>query len=169
VNEFQASVGWTKYRSLENAQSVVLAVEKAGDDPTDPQSYHRAFANMQEYLEPVSQPVAAPAPESVVAAAPAPQVATAAPVVRPSNTARVATGLNNDNQFNPEVEAAPVQVPGVRLTMPDGKKQVMTLQEWNRQSSEFQKRVLRSSANTAQIEALYDAEDSRKAAARGGR
>jgi hypothetical protein len=50
VNEFQASVDWAKYRSNENAQSVILAVERAGDDPTDPASYQRAFLNMQQFL-----------------------------------------------------------------------------------------------------------------------
>src|ERR1700678_3124563 len=65
VNEFQASVDWAKYRSNENAQSVILAVERANSDPTDPQSYHAAFMQMRGFLEPV---VSAAAPHAEVPA-----------------------------------------------------------------------------------------------------
>jgi len=167
VNEFQASVDWTKYRSDENAKSVILAVERAADDPTDPASYQRAFHNMRDYLEPVSQPVAAPVP----AVEPAPVVVEQpkAPAVRPATTARIATGLNNDNQFNPEVEAAPVKVQGVRIVMPSGKTEVLTLAAYDKLSTDVQKRILRNGSNQAAIEALTVAEDQAKAARRGGR
>jgi hypothetical protein len=164
LNAFQLSVDWSKYRSQAAAESIILAVQKAGDDPTDPQSYHRAFLAMKEFLEPVV-PVAAPVVE---VPAPAP-VAAAAPAVPKVRTVGVSTGFSNadlTSSNDPFEVVAPTQTTGVRLTMPNGQKQVMTLQEWNRQSSEFQKRVLRSSANVAQIEALYDAEDQRRAAAR---
>ena len=90
VNEFQASVGWTKYRSLENAQSVVLAVEKAGDDPTDPQSYHRAFGNMHSSLSPWSQRQSQQNLTPVLA--PAPVAAAAAPAVRPAQHGKGCNG-----------------------------------------------------------------------------
>jgi hypothetical protein len=38
----------------------------------------------------------------------------------------------------------------------DGKAQIITLQAWENQSSDFQKRVLRSQSNASQIEALYN-------------
>jgi len=165
VNEFQASVGWAKYRSDENAKSVILAVERAADDPTDPASYQRAFHNMRDYLEPVSQPVAAPVP----AVEPAPVVVEQpkAPAVRPANTARVATGLNNDNQFNPEMEAAPVKVQGQVFTMPDGKKQVLTGLDLQRMGTDTMKRLLRSPDNARKADILWQQLEDAKAAARG--
>ena len=169
VNEFQASMDWTKYRSAENAQSVVLAVERAGDDPTDPASYQRAFNNMQQFLEPVVVTPAPVAEVSTPAPAPAPVAATPAPAV--SRVAYgVPTGISDVDAFNgtDPFEIQPTKVVGVRI-VDGGKTTVMTLGEWNKMSSDSQKRILRSSANAAQIEALYEAADAAKAAARGGR
>jgi hypothetical protein len=166
VNEFQASVDWAKYRSNENAQSVILAVERAADDPTDPASYQRAFNNMKEFLVPVAmEPIPAPAP-APVAATPAP----ATPAVRPANTSRIATGLSNADQTSLEdpVFEQPIKVVGVKLLI-DGKSQMMDFRSWDRLSSDSQKKILRNSANAAAINALYDAENERRAAARGGR
>jgi hypothetical protein len=173
VNEFQASVDWAKYRSNENAQSVILAVERAGDDPTDPASYQRAFLNMQQFLEPVVPATAAATVEPTPAPAPAPKAATPAPVtpaVRPANTARIATGLSNADQTSLEdpVFEQPIKVVGVKLLI-DGKSQVMDFRSWDHLSSDSQKKILRNSANAAAINALYDAENERRAAARSAR
>jgi hypothetical protein len=173
VGEFQSTVGWAKYRSNENAQSVILAVERAGDDPTDPASYARAFANMQQFLEPV-MPVAAPVAATVEPTpAPAPVAAApkaAAPAVRPATTARIATGLSNADETSLEnpVFEQPIKVVGVKLLI-DGKSQVMDFRSWDRLPSETQKKILRNGANAASINALYDAENERRAAARSGR
>jgi hypothetical protein len=171
LNTFQLSVDWSKYRSNENAKSVVLAVERAGDDPTDPQSYHRAFHNMEQFLEPVAAaPVAAtveptPAPAPV---APAPK---AAPAVHPSQRVGISTGLSISDETsleNPAFEP-PIKVVGVKLVMPDGKTQVMTFAAYDRLSTDVQKRILRNAANANAVESLYTAENERRAAARGGR
>jgi hypothetical protein len=54
--------------------------------------------------------------------------------------------------------------------MIDNKIQAMTLQSWERLSSDAQKRILRNSANAAAIETLYTADNAaRQAAARSGR
>ena len=171
VNEFQASVDWAKYRSNENAQSVILAVERAADDPTDPASYQRAFSAMKAFLEPAAVaevPAAAPAP---VVEQPQPAAPKAAvPAVRPATTARIATGLNNADETsleNPAFEQ-PIKVVGVKLVI-DGKNQVMDFRSYDRLPSETQKKILRNGANAAAIEALYAAENERRAAARSGR
>jgi hypothetical protein len=154
----------------ENAVAMMSWIAKSGRSPLEEQTWEVAWQSLRSYLvteTPAAEiPAPAPAPAPVVTA---PVAVAAAPAVPPSNAGRFGTGLSSADSFNPEVEAMPAKVAGVRLTMSDGTKQVMTLQEWNRQSSEFQKRVLRSSANAAQIEALYDAEDQRKAAVRSGR
>lgn len=173
LNTFQLSVDWSKYRTNENAKSVVLAVERAGADPTDPQSYHDAFSRMRDYLEPISQPVAAAPVAATVEPTPAPVAAAsapAAPVVRPSTVTRLGTGFSNadSTSTNDPFEAQPTKVVGVRI-IDGGKTTVMTLGEWNKLASDTQKRILRSSQNSAQIEALYEAADAAKAAARSGR
>jgi hypothetical protein len=91
-----------------------------------------------------------------------------APAVR---TVGISTGwLSSADQFSEEspIEVAPAKVQGVRLTI-DGKAVVMDLRTWDRQSSDFQKRALRNGSNAVAINALYLAEDERKAAARNGR
>src|SRR5580692_5943752 len=47
LNAFQLSADWAKYRSHANAESVVLAVERLGLSPAEPQSYHTAFQHMK--------------------------------------------------------------------------------------------------------------------------
>jgi hypothetical protein len=165
VNEFQASVDWTKYRSNENAQSVILAVERAADDPTDPASYQRAFLNMRDYLEPVKPATAAATVESIPAAA----VVAPAPAIRPAQRAGISTGLSNVDQTSLEnpVFEQPIKVVGVKLLI-DGKTQVMDFRSWDRLPSDRQKAILRNSSNVAAIEALYTAENERRAAARSG-
>lgn len=162
LNGFQLSVDWSKYRSEENAKSIVLAVERAGDDPTDPASYHRAFHNMEQFLEPVVPAAAAPAPAPVPAVVEQPRT----PAVRSTRTVGVPSGLNSDNVFNPEVEAAPTKVAGVRLVMPDGKTQVTTLRDWDRLPSDTQRRILKNQSNARAVDALYQ-EQQELAAARG--
>jgi hypothetical protein len=158
-----------RYRSQENNESLILAVGRAADDETDPDSYMRAFAKLRDVMDPV-MPATAPA-AAVPAPTPAPveQPKRAGPAIRPANANRIGTGLSSADSFNPEVEAAPTKVAGVRLVMPNGQTKVMTLADWNKQSSEFQKRVLRNGSNAAQINALYDAEDQKRTAARSGR
>jgi hypothetical protein len=126
VNQFQTNVGWQKYRSQENAESVVLAVQKANDDPTDSASYLKAFNNMKDFLVPVEPVVAAAAPVTEVPApAPAPVVVTPAPAVPPSSTGRVGTGISNADVFNEEPVFEQPKVQGVRLTI-DGKPKSWT-------------------------------------------
>ena len=58
---------------------------------------------------------------------------------------------------------------GVKIVMPDGKTQVMTLAAYDRLGTDVQKRILRNGSNQAAIEALTIADDQAKAARRGGR
>jgi hypothetical protein len=157
VSEFQASVDWSRYRSNENAQSVILAVERAGDDPTDPAAYQRAFANMQQFLEPVV--TAAATVEPIPAPAPAPVAAVpAAPKVRPANTARIATGLSNaDVTFDDDIFAAPAP-------LNNGPK-FYTAAELDRMPAEQMRKLLRSPVMAKRIDAVYE----EAAASRGRR
>jgi hypothetical protein len=66
--EFQRTAEWQKFRSKENAETLVLAVHKANLDPRDPASFHRAFADMREFIQPVA--VVAPAPPAPAQQAP---------------------------------------------------------------------------------------------------
>jgi hypothetical protein len=165
LNAFQLSADWAKYRSHANAESVVLAVERLGLSPAEPQSYHTAFQHMKAVLEPVVAAEPAPTPDPT----PAPVAATpAVPTARAAQHVGVSTGISDANAFNgPDpFEVAPKTV-GVKIVS-DNKTQVMTLEVWSRLSSDAQKRILRSSANAAAIETLYTADNAaRQAAARG--
>jgi hypothetical protein len=168
IADFTASAGWNKYRSKENAESIVLAVTKAGDDPTDVASYHKAFAAMKAFIEPVAQPVVPatvdPTPEPVVA-----PVAAAA-TARTAQRVGIATGLSlqdGGDDYQP-VEPVRSTVQGVKLII-DGKAQVMTLRVWDSLPSETQRRVLRNNANAAAVNALYEAQAVEQAARRSQR
>jgi hypothetical protein len=171
VNEFQASVDWAKYRSDENAKSVILAVERANDDPTDPASYLRAMTNMKEFLVPVAAaPVTATVEPTPASVAPAPKAPAPAPAVRPSQRVGISTGLSSSDETsleNPAFEQ-PIKTVGVKLLI-DGKTTVMDFRSYDRLSSDVQKKILRNGSNQAAIEALYAAENERRAAARSGR
>jgi hypothetical protein len=157
LNAFQLSADWAKYRgNPENAKSIVLAVERAGDSPADPASYHRAFANMQQFLEPVvAEPVAV-----VPAPAPAP-VAVAS--VRPRSTPLIATGLSNADGGNDYTPTAPlgqtpkgIVVDGVRVT---------SIAQWDKIPSSKQRRILMQPALNLIVNQMYE----QQAAVRSGR
>jgi hypothetical protein len=167
LNAFQLSADWAKYRSHANAESVVLAVERLGLSPAEPQSYHTAFQHMKAVLEPVVAADPAPTPDPT----PAPVAATpAVPTARGAQHVGVSTGISDANAFNgPDpFEVAPAKVLGVKLIV-DNKTVVMTLQAWNQLPSEKQRRILNNASNANAVESLYLAEDARKVAARSGR
>jgi hypothetical protein len=153
-----------KYRANpENAKSLVLAISRAGDDPSDPASYQRAFVAMKDFLEPVvaAEPIAAPAPVPVVAA-PAPAVAST-----PTHHAvGVASGLSDANAFNgPDPFEVQPKVKGMKLVI-DGKTVVMDLRTWDRQGSDFQKRALRNPNNATIVNQMYDEQAAQQLARR---
>jgi hypothetical protein len=80
----------------------------------------------------------------------------------------VPTGLSSADTFNEEPVAVAAKVQDVRIVL-DGKTQVVDLRTWDRIPSDVQKRNLRNPANASAIDALYRAEDERRAAARGAR
>jgi hypothetical protein len=127
----------------DNAAAMVKWVEKSGRNPVDAMTWELAWTALKPYI----------APEVVVEAVSAP-----APVAAPA-PARVAAGvpvaLSDVDQFNDEPVVVAAQVHGAKIVI-DGKAQIITLQAWENQSSDFQKRVLRSQSNASQIEALYN-------------
>jgi DNA-binding Lrp family transcriptional regulator len=163
LNAFQLSADWAKYRSKENAESIVLAVSRAGSDPTDPQSFHAAFAQMREFLVPVIPEkiaeVSVPTPvQAAVAVIPEPAVrATRVPM---------ASGLSFADGGDAYEPAPPLKtVQGVRLVI-DGKNQFMDVRAWDRLSTDVQKRVLRNPANANAIDSLWAAQEQEQAARR---
>jgi len=169
LNAFQLSADWAKYRSKENAESIVLAVSRAGSDPTDPQSFHAAFSQMKEFLIPVqaaetvANPVPAPTVEPVAAVAVIPE-----PAVR-ANAPRFATGLSSsDSSFSEEAAPEPVR-PGQVFTMPDGTKKVFTAHDLERMPSDAMKRLLRAPANAQKADILFSQQEQEKAARMGRR
>jgi hypothetical protein len=162
LNAFQLSADWAKYRSHANAESVVLAVERLGLSPAEPQSYHTAFQHMKAVLEPVVAEVPAPVP---VVAAPV----VAAPAVSPTTTRHavgVATGLSSFDGGEDYTPAAPLaKTQGMKLVI-DGKTVVMDLRTWDRQGSDFQKRALRNPANAAIVNQMYDEQAAQQLARR---
>lgn len=143
--------------SEENAVAMVSFVQKSCRNPADAQSWESAWQSLRPYIGSEATP-ATEASVVVSAPAPAPVIVTPAPAVRPSSTGRVGTGISNADVFNDEpVFEQPAKVQGVRLII-DGKAVVMDLRTWDRQSSDFQKRVLRNRANAAAINALYEAQ-----------
>jgi hypothetical protein len=160
IADFTASAGWNKYRSKENAESIVLAVTKAGDDPTDVASYHRAFSAMKAFIEEVNPNPVAEQPKAAVAAP--------APAVRAANTPRLATGLSSQDGEEDYTPAAPLNaqpsvgivVNGVRIT---------SIAQWDRLSSDAQKRVLRNPSFATVVNRMYDDQAAQQRAARSGR
>lgn len=141
-----------------NAAAMTSWVAKSKRNPADGKTWEAAWQALKPYLLPDEAEATAPAP------APAP---VAAPAVRTKSTARVGTGLSNADVFNEEPVVAPVAVQGVKLVI-DGKAVVMDLRSWERQSSDLQKRALRNASNASAIDALYRADENRKAT-RGGK
>jgi hypothetical protein len=168
-NAVQSALSLFKQRHSEfvlgddNAAAMVSWVIKSKRNPASGATWEAAWSALKPLLLPDEAEVAAPAP-APVAAAPAPKAA-AVPTVRRGG---VATGLSSADSFNPEVEAAPVKVQGVKLLV-DGRAVVMDLRTWDRQSSDFQKRALRNPNNAAAVNALYERQAQELAAARGGR
>jgi hypothetical protein len=163
----------TRYRTQANNESLILAIHRANDDETDPEAYMRAFTKMRDVMEPVVAAEPTPVVVAVPAPAPAPVVpapAPATPAIRPAQRAGISTGLSNADQTSLEnpVFEQPIKVVGVKLLI-DGKSQMMDFRSWDRLSSDSQKKILRNSANAAAINALYDAENERRAAARSAR
>jgi TRAP-type C4-dicarboxylate transport system substrate-binding protein len=60
------------------------------------------------------------------------------------------------------------KVQGVKLTI-DGKVQIVDLRGWDRLPSEQQRRILKNQNNARAVDALYQEQQERKAAARVGR
>jgi hypothetical protein len=164
LNAFQLSADWAKYRSHANAESVVLAISRAGDDPSDPASYQRAFVAMRDFLEPlVTATVEVPAPAPVVAQ---PKVAPVESTTVTRRAVGVPTGFSNADSTSDDLFVEPTKVAGVRIVMPSGKTEVLTLAAYDRLSTDVQKRILKNGSNAAAIEALTVAEDARRMAAR---
>jgi len=154
-----------KYRANpENAKSLVLAISRAGDDPSDPASYQRAFVAMRDFLEPlVTATVEVPAPAPVVAQ---PKVAPVESTTVTRRAVGVPTGFSNADSTSDDLFVEPTKVAGVRIVMPSGKTEVLTLAAYDRLSTDVQKRILKNGSNAAAIEALTVAEDARRMAAR---
>jgi hypothetical protein len=153
IADFTASAGWNKYRSKENAESIVLAVTKAGDDPTDVASYHKAFAAMKAFIEPVAQPVVAatvdPMPAPVVEQ---PKAAAAAPA-RTAQRVGIPTGLSNADGGGEDIRPEPQNVAPVGIVV--GGTRITSVAQWDRVPSDMQKRVLRNPASARIIDSLY--------------
>jgi hypothetical protein len=167
LNAFQLSADWAKYRSKENAESIVLAVSRAGSDPTDPQSFHAAFAQMREFLVPeIPEKIAevsVPTPvQAAVAVIPEPAVrATRVPM---------ASGLSFADGGDAYEPAPPLKtVQGQVFTLPDGKKQVFTARDLERMNSDLLKRLLRAPANAQKADILYQQSEDEKLARMGAR
>jgi hypothetical protein len=165
LSEFQASVNWTKFRSEENAKSMVLAVGRAGDDPTDPQSYHRAFANMQQFLEPVVPATAAATVEPTPTPAPvvAPVVVPPAPAVRPGNVTRPATGLSNADILSSDSPIEPV------VQANAGPNQGWTFEKIEKLPTDQYRRIVRDPKMAQLFDRILQAHEEKRAAARRGR
>jgi hypothetical protein len=153
----------------DTAAALVKWVGKSGRNPSDSQTWELAWQALKPYLAAPAPEVPAPAP--VVAPVAAATAAAAPAEPAPTRRYPIATGLSSVDGGEDYTPAAPLNAGvknGVRLTI-DGKTQVMDLRTWDRLPSDTQKRVLRNSANAAAVNAMYLAEDERKAAARSGR
>jgi hypothetical protein len=151
--------------SESNAVALVKWVEKSGRNPVDAQTWEAAWQALKPYLAvEAPTPAATESVAEVPAPAPAPAPVAAAPV---RVAAGVPSGLSDADAFNgPDPFEVQPKVIGVKLLI-DNKVQTVTLQSWERLSSDAQKRILRNSANAASIESLYTANDAaRQAAAR---
>jgi hypothetical protein len=163
IAQWQASVNWQRYRNHDNAATIVAAVDKASDDPRDPQSYQRAFERMKDYLVPVAQPAAVSvAPVEEVA----PVVAAPAPVpARAMQPAMIATGLSSiDASSEPAIEPVSVVKKGQRFIV-NGKVQILNVVDLDKMRGDDLKRLLSNRANAAAANILYE-EQSREQAAR---
>jgi hypothetical protein len=149
-----------------NATAMVAWVEKSGRSPVDAQSWELAWAALKPYIAAEPAPIVAQVPAPAPTPGPAAAPVAAVPAVR--HASGVPTGLSNADVFNEEPIALAPKVQGVRVVI-DGKTQVVDLRTWDRIPSDVQKRALRNSSNASAIDALYRAEDERKAAARSGR
>ena len=151
-------------RGEDNAAAMVRWVEKSGLNPGDGQTWEKAWMALRPYIAPE---LSAPVVEAVAEVAPAPAPVAAIPAPK-RRVGGIPTGLSNiDNTSTDEPFVAPV-VQGVKLVI-DGKATMMDLRSWNRLPSDAQKRILRNATNASAIDALYRADDDRKAAARSGR
>ncbi len=144
-----------------NAAAMVAWVEKSGRSPVDAQSWELAWAALKPYISAEPAPTVAEVPAPAPTPAPAAAPVAAVPAVR--HASGVPTGLSNADVFNEEPIALAPKVQGVRVVI-DGKTQVVDLRTWDRIPSDVQKRALRNSSNASAIDALYRAEDERKAA-----
>lgn len=139
-----------------NAVAMLKWVEKSKRNPADGATWEAAWTALKPYLLPDEAEVA-PAPAPVV------EQPKAAPAVRSASASRVGTGLSNADVFNEEPVVVPTTVQGVKLVI-DGKTQVIDLRGWDRLTSDAQKRLLRNASNASAIDALYRADEERKAA-----
>jgi hypothetical protein len=170
-NAVQSALSLFKQRHSEfvlsdaNAVAMCSWVEKSKRNPASGATWEAAWTALKPFLLP-DEATAAPAAAPVAAVPPPAPVVKAAPTVRRGG---VATGLSNaDIIADDDIFAAPVKVQGVKLLI-DDKAVVMDLRSWDRLPSDKQKVILRNSANSAAITALYVADDERKAAARSAR
>src|SRR6202451_1461341 len=155
--------------SNENAIAMMSWIGKSGRSPLEVQTWESAWQSLKPYLSPESPAAEVPAPAVAPVVVEQPKAAPA-PAVRPAQRAGTSTGLSNFDQTSSEdpVFEEPIKVMGVKLLV-DGKTQVMDYRSWERLSSDSQKKILRNSANASAINALYDAENERRAIARSGR
>jgi hypothetical protein len=165
IADFTASAGWNKYRSKENAESIVLAVTKAGDDPTDVASYHKALERMRDFISEVkpNAPVVAatvdPTPPPVVA----PVVVPPAPAVRPSNVTRPATGLSNADILSSDSPIEPV------VQANAGPNQGWTFEKIEKLPTDQYRRIVRDPKMAQLFDRILQAHEEKRAAARRGR
>ncbi len=149
--EFQSSVDWRNYRSAENAKTLVLAVEKMNADPTDPESYRRAFERVRDLLDVVMpvEPAPTPVEQPKVAHVPAPVAA-----LHKMPHVPIATGLSSiDGTDDSPTEPLTTNAP-----------KFYTAAELDRMDSATMRKLLRNPAMARKVDAVYE-----EAAARRGR
>jgi hypothetical protein len=134
-----------RWQCDENAQTLILYIQRRGLDETSAASYQEAFTAMREHLVEVAAPVSVPVPT------PAPQVEPA-PVRR---TVALATGLTNADAS--DIGVSPV-------LQQTGKFAGLTLEKINKMSGDEYKRYVRDPAFSEYYDGLQAA-----AAARRGR
>ncbi len=158
LTEFKAAKGWERYCSEENAGSIIAAIERAGDDPREVESYHKAFAAMEQFLDPVVRPV--------VAATAEPTTQVVAPVlVPPTRTtqgAGISSGISNADVFSSESPIEPI-------TANAGQYQGWTHAKIEALSTEAYRRIVRDPKMAHLFDRALQEHEDRLAAARRGR
>jgi hypothetical protein len=159
-----------RYVSDENAQALILHVQKRGDE-TSPESYIEAFqwAVREGVIEPVVAAVPAPVVVAAVpASASAPVAAVPAPAPEPARrTYGIPTGLSSLDGGEDNTPAAPLNAaPSVGIVI-NGTR-ITSIAQWDRLSADAQKKALRNPSLAAIVNQMYD-QQAQEATARRGR